>query len=196
MGRSTARAFENIISILSKIPWDQPNLMTSLERDHLFELAKLGVDARMQNESIIDGESDDLLVRLVRAGLCVPLFSEKQKLMLLGTSKIKCPPELTKYVFVIAKPDEIEAQPANFRSGKSIEATKVIHESAKGLIGVIGDHLPTPEKRCDILGNEWSLEGRIRQLKIKQLSLNDQLIAARAELIDVMSEIQVARAMT
>lgn len=50
-------------------------------------------------------------------------------------------------------------------------------------------------KGCDILRNEWSLEARIRQLKIQQISLNDHLIAVRVELIDEMSEIQVAKAL-
>ena len=57
--------------------------------------------------------ADSLLkIRLMRAALCVPLFSEKQKLMILSTSvtctvaqsnpeqKLECPKDLERFVYV------------------------------------------------------------------------------------------------
>lgn len=35
------RPFENFISILVRFPWDQPNLITTMQRDHLYEYYKL-----------------------------------------------------------------------------------------------------------------------------------------------------------
>jgi hypothetical protein len=34
------RPYENIISILAKIPWHEPDLVARHQRDHIFELAK------------------------------------------------------------------------------------------------------------------------------------------------------------
>jgi hypothetical protein len=47
-----------------------------------------------------------LLVRLVRSGLIVPLFTEKQKLTVLSVSRLKCPNDLEDFVF---NPPETEA---------------------------------------------------------------------------------------
>jgi len=37
------RPFENVISIISKIPWHIPNIINTLHRDHIFELLKCTV---------------------------------------------------------------------------------------------------------------------------------------------------------
>lgn len=38
--------FENVISILTKIPWQSANMIAVTQRDHLFELAKCMVSLR------------------------------------------------------------------------------------------------------------------------------------------------------
>lgn len=37
------RPFENIMSVVCKYPWYQPNLVTALQRDHIYECLKLAI---------------------------------------------------------------------------------------------------------------------------------------------------------
>ncbi|KAI9285956.1 hypothetical protein BC943DRAFT_322172 [Umbelopsis sp. AD052] len=37
------RPFENIMSIVCKYPWYQPELVTALQRDHIYECLKLAI---------------------------------------------------------------------------------------------------------------------------------------------------------
>lgn len=37
------RPFENILSIVSKCPWHQPHLITTMHRDHIYEMLKLAI---------------------------------------------------------------------------------------------------------------------------------------------------------
>ena len=41
-----------------------------------------------------------ILEPFVRCGLCVPLFTEKQKLMILTASQMECPADLYSFVYV------------------------------------------------------------------------------------------------
>ncbi|KAJ3365353.1 hypothetical protein HDU91_002235 [Kappamyces sp. JEL0680] len=98
MLQTSIRAYETVISIVSKVPWHKPEEMATLQRDHLFELMKLSVDALMTVSRPL--EHRELLLRLIRAGLCVPLFTEKQKIMLLNAAGLTCPIELDIYLYV------------------------------------------------------------------------------------------------
>lgn len=56
---------------------------------------------------------EGLLVRLIRAGLTVPLFTEKQKLIVLSVSHLVCPKDLESFVF---NPPEVEDASPNICS--------------------------------------------------------------------------------
>ncbi|KAJ3274958.1 hypothetical protein HDV01_001822 [Terramyces sp. JEL0728] len=96
-----ARPYQTIISILTKIPWHTPDLLSTIQRDHIFELSKLAIEAIRSTYKSKD--YNDLVERLARATLAVPLFTEKQKTMILSTAQMKCPKELAQFVYV---PDE------------------------------------------------------------------------------------------
>ncbi|KAI8820198.1 uncharacterized protein EV422DRAFT_82501 [Fimicolochytrium jonesii] len=94
------RPFENIISIISKVPWHDPISISTAHRDHLFEMLKLSLEALRIHLNRFDHNIDDsLLDRVVRTGLCVPLFTEKQKVTLLNVAQIPCPRDLVKFVY-------------------------------------------------------------------------------------------------
>ncbi|KAI9204059.1 uncharacterized protein BJ171DRAFT_507547 [Polychytrium aggregatum] len=94
--RCSERPFENIISILAKLPWNDPESITVMQRDHIFEMLKLAMESlvgyiqKEKNPSL----SVSLSTRLLRAGLCVPLFTERQKSALLHVSQLECPDDL------------------------------------------------------------------------------------------------------
>jgi hypothetical protein len=81
--------------------------MTLIQRDHLFEMFKIAVESLVihlckSSKRYLD---QSLLFRLVRSGLTVPLFTEKQKLIVLSVSQLDCPKDLEKFVF---NPPELE----------------------------------------------------------------------------------------
>ncbi|KAI9305229.1 hypothetical protein BJ944DRAFT_239845 [Cunninghamella echinulata] len=89
------RPFENIISIITKYPWHQAHLITILHRDSIYEMLKLSIESLMNHLSKDYVQIDPtLLERLVRVGLLCPAFTEQQKMVLLKTSTIECPPDL------------------------------------------------------------------------------------------------------
>ncbi|KAI9096238.1 hypothetical protein DFS34DRAFT_160074 [Phlyctochytrium arcticum] len=123
------RPFENIISIVAKIPWHEPGLIGTTHRDHVFEMLKLSIESLRIHLARHDHQIDEtLMARMVRAGLCVPLFTERQKVTLLNVSRMQCPPELASYVY---NPPQI--QPSRSVEGddeidmlaRAIEATTV-----------------------------------------------------------------------
>ncbi|KAJ3313122.1 hypothetical protein HDV04_002439 [Boothiomyces sp. JEL0838] len=79
-----SRPYQTIISILSKVPWHSPEVLTTIQRDHIFELSKLAIEAIRSTYKVKD--YSNILDRLVRATLAVPLFTEKQKTMILATA--------------------------------------------------------------------------------------------------------------
>ncbi|KAI9286232.1 hypothetical protein BC943DRAFT_359403 [Umbelopsis sp. AD052] len=86
------RPFENIITVVTKYPWHQAHLITTLHRDHVYEMLKLAIESLKTHLSKDYVQIDcTLLERLVRSGIMCPAFTERQKTMLLGTSGIPCP---------------------------------------------------------------------------------------------------------
>ncbi|KAI8995911.1 hypothetical protein BC832DRAFT_315172 [Gaertneriomyces semiglobifer] len=99
------RPFENIISILSKVSWHDPECLSVSHRDHLFEMLKLSLESLKIHKSRSDHHIDETLMeRMVRAGLCVPLFTERQKLTLVTVARMDVPPDLS--IFVYNPPDD------------------------------------------------------------------------------------------
>jgi hypothetical protein len=74
-----------------------------LHRDHLFEMVKLSIDAANLNNwpNYLQKPKEMVTIktRLLRAGLCVPLFTEKQKVILLNTAGMPCPKDLIVYTY-------------------------------------------------------------------------------------------------
>ncbi|KAM3582832.1 hypothetical protein VKS41_004597 [Umbelopsis sp. WA50703] len=84
------RPFENIITVVTKYPWHQAHLITTLHRDHVYEMLKLAIDYVQIDCTLLE--------RLVRAGIMCPAFTERQKTMLLGTSGIPCPLDIIQFL--------------------------------------------------------------------------------------------------
>ncbi|CAG8558717.1 3099_t:CDS:10 [Ambispora leptoticha] len=77
------RPFENIISILVKFPFHQSDLYTTLQRDLLFEMLKLAIESlKIHLNKEYHRIEETLLERMLRAGILTPVFTERQKLMI------------------------------------------------------------------------------------------------------------------
>ncbi|RUS23625.1 hypothetical protein BC938DRAFT_474859 [Jimgerdemannia flammicorona] len=48
------RPFENIISVIAKYPWHQPQLITTLHRDHVYEMLKLAIGMYSAIRTVVD----------------------------------------------------------------------------------------------------------------------------------------------
>ncbi|KAJ3359952.1 hypothetical protein GGF32_008855 [Allomyces javanicus] len=90
------RPFENVVTILLKFPWHQRALVSTLQRDHMFEMAKLCIESLHQHLIKPYHQIDpSLMDRLLRAVLMVPAFTEKQKTIVLDASGHACPSAFT-----------------------------------------------------------------------------------------------------
>ncbi|KAG2184173.1 hypothetical protein INT44_009188 [Umbelopsis vinacea] len=97
------RPFENIMSIVCKYPWYQPELVTALQRDHIYECLKLAIGKYIWyyqvNLDRIDYITIDpaLVDRMVRTGVMCPTFTERQQYVILNsavTSGQECPEDI------------------------------------------------------------------------------------------------------
>ncbi|CEI93548.1 hypothetical protein RMCBS344292_07779 [Rhizopus microsporus] len=95
------RPFENIITVITKYPWHQAHLITTIHRDHIYELLKLSIESLKTHLSKDYIQIDPtLLERLVRAGIMCPAFTERQKMTLLQTSRLeKCPVDIVSFMY-------------------------------------------------------------------------------------------------
>lgn len=95
------RPFENVISIVSKLPWHVKGLISSSQRDHVFELMKLSIETLRSHMSKEASQiSHSLIERMVRAGFVCAGFTDRQKLVILYASKLPAPPpDLVKFLF-------------------------------------------------------------------------------------------------
>ncbi|KAJ3230073.1 hypothetical protein HDU81_004800 [Chytriomyces hyalinus] len=100
-GASIMRPFRTVISILTKLPWHWTQSISTIHRDHIFELLKLCTEAALL---LLEENTPDfdprIIMELVRCSMCVPGFTEKQKVAILTLTKTSCPPDLEKYVFL------------------------------------------------------------------------------------------------
>ncbi|KAI7872816.1 hypothetical protein BDF14DRAFT_1748969 [Spinellus fusiger] len=89
------RPFENIISVITKYPWHQSYLISTMHRDHIFEMLKLSIESLRTHLSKDYVHIDSsLLERVTRTGLMCPAFTERQKLTLLQNARIECPADI------------------------------------------------------------------------------------------------------
>ncbi|RUS20149.1 hypothetical protein BC937DRAFT_86271 [Endogone sp. FLAS-F59071] len=93
------RPFENIISVVTKYPWHQPQLITTLHRDHIYEMLKLAIESlRIHLSKDYVHIDSTLLQRLVRSGIMCSAFTERQKTMLLHTAQMDCPEDIIHFM--------------------------------------------------------------------------------------------------
>ncbi|KAG1465047.1 hypothetical protein G6F46_001421 [Rhizopus delemar] len=94
------RPFENIITVITKYPWHQAHLITTIHRDHVFELLKLSIESLKIHLSKDYIQIDPtLLERLVHSGIMCPAFTERQKTTLLQTSRLECPANIVSFLY-------------------------------------------------------------------------------------------------
>lgn len=98
------RPFENVISVVSKIPWGYKAVCpTVLHRDHIFELLKLSIEILWSHLSKnYYHVSDGLIDEMIRVGIKCPGFTERQKTVLLQVAVSKYLP-LLDYTDLIRK---------------------------------------------------------------------------------------------
>ncbi|KAH8548507.1 hypothetical protein BGW37DRAFT_559910 [Umbelopsis sp. PMI_123] len=91
------RPFENIMSIVCKYPWYQPELVTALQRDHIYECLKLAIGKYMLAANYITIDPN-LLVRMVRTGVMCPAFTERQQNVILNAAGQDCPEDIKHFI--------------------------------------------------------------------------------------------------
>ncbi|KAJ2955865.1 hypothetical protein NQZ79_g8199 [Umbelopsis isabellina] len=94
------RPFENVMSIVCKYPWYQPDLVTALQRDHIYECLKLAIEC-LCSHIVKDYITIDptLLGRMVRTGIMCPTFTERQQTVILNASGQECPEDAKPFIF-------------------------------------------------------------------------------------------------
>ncbi|KAI8580297.1 hypothetical protein K450DRAFT_198686 [Umbelopsis ramanniana AG] len=100
------RPFENIMSIVCKYPWYQPELVTALQRDHIYECLKLAIGKYMVlPECLCSHIAKDyitidpaLVVRMVRTGVMCPTFTERQQNVILNSAGQECPEDIKHFI--------------------------------------------------------------------------------------------------
>ncbi|CEP08849.1 hypothetical protein [Parasitella parasitica] len=93
------RPFENIISVIAKYPWHQTHLVSTMHRDHIYEMLKLAIESLKTHLAKDYVQIDTtLLERLVRAGIMCPAFTERQKTTLLQASRMECPQDIVGFL--------------------------------------------------------------------------------------------------
>ncbi|GAB5587567.1 hypothetical protein Unana1_02467 [Umbelopsis nana] len=115
------RPFENIMSIVCKYPWYQPNLVTALQRDHIYECLKLAIECLCTHVSkdyiTID---PTLVIRMVRTGVMCPSFTERQQTVILNASGEECPEDIKHFII----PDQDRRSQASTSDSSSTTTSK------------------------------------------------------------------------
>ncbi|KAF7722365.1 hypothetical protein EC973_003210 [Apophysomyces ossiformis] len=124
------RPFENIISVITKYPWHQAHLITTMHRDHIYEMLKLSIESLKVHLSKDYVQIEPtLLERLTRAGIMCSAFTERQKMTLLQTARIDCPPDLVHFLLPVMPPNYLGVPYDQTKSGYS------------QIYGTAGEHL-------------------------------------------------------
>ncbi|KAI7870652.1 hypothetical protein BDF14DRAFT_1501391 [Spinellus fusiger] len=99
------RPFEHFISLLVKYPWDQPHIITTLQRDHLYEYYKQATAILRGHISKTHSTLDPtLLPRMIRGAIQSPGLTIPQKKGILTASASYCPSDLAH--LLVQKPPE------------------------------------------------------------------------------------------
>jgi hypothetical protein len=172
------RPFEQVISVLTKMPWHQPHMIATMQRDHLFEMLKIAIESLMVHlRKDYVNIDDTLLERLVRSGLMVPMFTDRQKNLLINISQTNCPEELSHYML----------PPLCLLSSSSIASSEneLITQQLKNLdLGDIpSNQLPAP------FNNRTALGEVTNQAQVPEPSLSNALIKQVQEVARVGSKL-------
>ncbi|KAG2224441.1 hypothetical protein INT45_002980 [Circinella minor] len=93
------RPFENFISMMVKFPWDTPDIITTMQRDHLYEYYKLATGTLRYHLSKPYHQFDStLMMRMIRPALVCPGLTANQKKGIVIASGMPCPEELLHYL--------------------------------------------------------------------------------------------------
>ncbi|KAI7848730.1 hypothetical protein BDC45DRAFT_574618 [Circinella umbellata] len=93
------RPFENFISMMVKFPWDTPDIITTMQRDHLYEYYKLATGTLRYHLSKPYHQFDStLMMRMIRPALVCPGLTANQKKGIVIASGMSCPEELLHYL--------------------------------------------------------------------------------------------------
>ncbi|CAG8558974.1 1877_t:CDS:10 [Paraglomus occultum] len=118
------RPFENIISILTKFPFHQGDLYTTLQRDLLFETLKLAIESlKIHMSKEYHRIEDTLLERMLRAGILTPVFTERQKLMIVHVAGLQLPADLEDKICPFKKNDPSDDQQTEEEKDQKQELT-------------------------------------------------------------------------
>ncbi|KXS21862.1 hypothetical protein M427DRAFT_51232 [Gonapodya prolifera JEL478] len=105
--RNPSVPFEQVCSILHKVPWDHDN-MTEMQRNALYELAKISIAClsdklreKKKGQEVTGDVNEVLMIRVLKAGMYVPAFTDRQRWNIMKCSHLtpdRVPPELKKYL--------------------------------------------------------------------------------------------------
>ncbi|KAG2214926.1 hypothetical protein INT45_005656 [Circinella minor] len=106
-----ARPFENFISIMVKFPWNAPDIITTMQRDHLYEYYKLATGAlRYHLDKPYPKINESLIGRMVRVAIVCPGLTINQKKGILSASKLPCPEDLVHHFIEPVKEDNCSSE--------------------------------------------------------------------------------------
>ncbi|KAJ3330345.1 hypothetical protein HDU76_005891 [Blyttiomyces sp. JEL0837] len=97
--QAISRPFENCISMLVKVPWETYGLVSSEEKQALYDMLIAVIEILKGHIAAGRGGSlnVDLLLRMLRCGACVPAFTRQEKLYLING--LQCPQDLIRFVY-------------------------------------------------------------------------------------------------
>ncbi|KAI8079443.1 hypothetical protein BDF21DRAFT_494025 [Thamnidium elegans] len=98
------RPFENIITIVTKYPWEQHALVTEEQRNSIYDLLKSSIDALKLHLSKVVHIDNSLLDRILRAGIMCPAFTDQQKSKLLKS--VGYPLDIETFMLTIKHTDQ------------------------------------------------------------------------------------------
>ena len=107
------------MSITTNIPWLQKRIVSTIQRDILYECYKLVIEAlRIHLSRPLFAIESSLMSRMVRAAILCDGFTVKQKQVILKNAQATCPPELAHYLVDYTLDQEQPCQEAPSSSGQ------------------------------------------------------------------------------
>jgi hypothetical protein len=129
-----------------------------------------------------------LMFRLIRAGLCVPLFTEKQKLVLLNIAHVSCPQDLAPYVFYpqetqsdeLATPVQATKELTAYPTPSSADSPLISRNKASSLSPLTSDDF----------FKDWRQKQERQSYELKIKDLETQLVTSQRAMSQVTKDIQ------
>jgi hypothetical protein len=132
-----------------------------------------------------------LMFRLIRAGLCVPLFTEKQKLVLLNIARVSCPQDLAPFVFYPQETDEgVPATPVQATNAtKELTAYPTPSSTDSPLISRNKTVSLSPLTSDDFF-KDWRQKQERQSYELKIKDLEAQLVTSQRATSQLTKDIQ------